>query len=374
MFLISLCSALVLIILALAMLNQREAKNAAIGFEAQNRFEIRQIYLILFCAVLVLTSSVRYGFIDTYAYKIMYTEMHGSLEYIEENPWEIEKGWLYFLYFLNLISSSPNFMLFVSALIINIAYVRTMHKYSADVAFSLIVYFCINYLDTNNGLRQFVSAAIILFAFPLLAKKKYILYALCVLLAAQLHESAYICLIFLLILPGKALNLRVCLALLVGIVFLINPALINDFLEGAFADSDSKYSMYLDKDNGMGVMRAFIIGILPLLLTFIHLRKCSKERIPISQQDALMINTLIINSAFVLMGLYMQYWARLCFYTSFAPMVLMPKLLHSFTGDRYYRLYKTIALILYIAYFCYNVYVNINYGAMKDFYVDITFA
>lgn len=369
MLLISLCTALVLITLATASFTKQEVYNAAIGFNGKTRFEINRAYLILFCAILVLTSSVRHGFIDTYAYRIMYREVRGNLDYIHENTWGIEAGWLYFLYFLNYFSSNPILMLFVSALIINVSYVRTMHKYSADVAFSLLIYFCINYLDTNNGLRQFVAAGIVILAFPLLLKKKFIVYALLVILAAQFHESVYVCLIFAFILPGKPFNFRILIALAVCAVFFIAPSIINNTLAEIFADNDSKYGMYLGNQIGMGIMRALIIGALPLALSLFHLWKCRIAHVNISKEDALLINTLVINSIFVFMGLSMQYWARLCFYTSFAPMVLIPKLLHSFTGEKYYRLYKTVAIILYFIYFSYNIYVNIVYGAMDDFYI-----
>lgn len=372
MFLISLCTALVLITLAAASSTQREVSNTAIGFEARSRLEIKRNYLILFCAILVLTSTVRHGFIDTYAYRIMYREVRNDPAYIHDNGWGIEAGWLYFLYFLNYFSSNPILMLFISALIINVAYVRVINKFSADVAFSLLIYFCINYLDTNNGLRQFVGAGLVILAFPLLLRKKYLLYALVVVLAAQFHESIYVCLLFALIVPGKPFNFRVWLALALCAVFVISPDLINDTLADFFADNDSKYGMYLDNRIGMGIMRALILGALPLALSLIHLWKCRRIRVPVSRQDAILINTLVLNSVLIFMGLYMQYWARLCFYTSFAPMILMPKLLHSLTGNRTYRLYKVIAIVLYLFFFAYNVYVNISYGAMKDFYIDFS--
>lgn len=372
MLLIILCSVLVVSILSLAAYTQRQVRSD-LGLWGQNRFLVHRSLSFLFCAVLVLTSAVRHGFIDTYAYRIMYREVRNNTEYIHDNGWGIEAGWLYILYYLNFFSANPTLMLFLSALIINAAYVSSIRKYSADVAFSLLIYFCINYMDTNNGIRQFVAAAIVLLAFPLLTKKKFVWYALCVCLAAQLHESAYVCLIFMLIAPGKPLNIRVCLALFACLVFLVAPSLVNNVLTDFFSDSDSKYGMYLSKNNGMGMMRAFIQGGIPLALSIVHLVKCRNSGISIPRQDAILLNILFLNSALVFMGLTMQYWARLCFYTSFAPIILMPKLLYSFIGDRKYTLYKGIVVLLYCIYFAYNVYVNIEYGALKDFYFDITY-
>ena len=79
---------------------------------------------------------------------------------------------------------------------------------------------------------------------------------------------------------------------------------------------------------------------------------------------------MIINSVLYIMGLYMQYWARLAFYTSFAPIVLMPKLIYNAFDKKELKLIRFIAIFCYFIFFAYNIYVNVSYGAMNSFYIE----
>ena len=121
---------------------------------------------------------------------------------------------------------------------------------------------------------------------------------------------------------------------------------------------------------GMGVPRCIVIAIVPLVLGIIYLIKKKKLKQKIDANEAALINMMIINSALYLMGMYMQYWARLAFYTSFAPIVIMPKFVDSCFVKRERNLVRFLAMLAYFFFFAYNVYVNIGYGAMDQFYIE----
>ena len=319
--------------------------------------------------VLVLVSTVRYGFIDTYAYKIMYTSSRNNLEYVNSAPWGVEAGWLYFLYILNFISSSPKLMLFIVAMFVNLAYIKMCSKYSADVLFSIFIYFCIGYMDTNNGLRQCFAASLCMLATPLAINRKYIPYAIIVAIASIFHKSAIYVLVIMLVAIGKPINIKVILLLIALLVFAFIPNTVSKFL----ADNiiNDKYSDYATKTVGMGIMRCIIIGVIPMVLSIVYTAKSKKSGVNISREESILINLTIINGVLYLMGLYMQYWARLAFYTSFAPIVLMPKLMREVIDKKGYMSLKIFAGILYFIFFAYNIYVNIQYGAIADFYIDL---
>ena len=331
-------------------------------------------YFIVFIVIVVLVSTVRYGFIDTYAYKIMYTSSRNNLNYVNSAPWGVEVGWLYLCYLLNYISRSPKLILFLSALIINLSYCKMTKKYSIDSIFSLIVYFSILFMDTNNGIRQLVAAGITTLAFPLLTRKdikSFILYLMFVYLAMQFHESAIVCLIISVVVKGNALNIKVVLTLILGIIFLVRADLVNMYIGDLF--QDSKYLFYLEFDDyGMSFLRAFIMGILPALLAILYIVKqrfLLKSKI--DSTEAILLNVLLINSVFVLMGLDMQYWARFSFYTSFAYIVLAPKLILDPFKKSNFRIVKILAISCYVVFFVYNIYVNSVYGSLNQFYIDL---
>ncbi len=372
MFLVSLCTFLYVFILFLGRNGQRRIQCPAKGFNGEWKFEINKQIFIAVASVLICTSTLRYGWIDTYAYKEMYVLSRGNLLYVNSAPYGVEAGWLYFCYLLNFISASPKLLLFVSATIIIAAYVSLIKRYSCDPIFSLIIFFCILYMDTNNGLRQMVATSIIMLAFPLLTSKKiwkYILYGVVVLFAMQLHTSAVVCFFLLFVVIGRPFNFKVKLAVIFGVVFTLAPELINDYMGEIF--SDSKYLYYLDMSGGMTFLRAFITGIFPALLTFFYLRRCKKNCIKIDYTEGILVNLLLINSMFILMGCYMAYWNRMGFYTAFAPILLIPKLSQSMFIREQRKMVKLIAICLYSLFFAYNIYVNIGYGAIDDFYISL---
>ena len=97
-------------------------------------------------------------------------------------------------------------------------------------------------------------------------------------------------------------------------------------------------------------------------------RRSNNEKI--SGGDGLLLNMTILNSALYLMGLYMQYWARLAFYTSFAPIIFLPKMIDVVCGKKHAKAVKILAFSLYLVFFAYNIYVNFAYGAISDFYIS----
>ena len=330
------------------------------------------VYLV---AVPVIVSTLRYGFIDTYAYKEMYRLSAGNWSYIFTGAgWGIETGWLFVNYCLNCISSSPKLILFLTALIINAAYMEAAQRYSEDACISFFLFFCLMYLDTNNGMRQMTAAAIVILAFPLLENRKYIPFILCVLAAYQMHNSAIVWLIIAAAVIGRPFNIRTFGALALAIAFLFMPDVITGLISDAL--SDSQYNYYLDMKGGMRLARALVTGVVPGIFTIVYYIRQKREGYEFEYSESLLINLTIINTMFILMGTYMQYWNRFAFYTFFAPIVLMPKLTRKVFGDEgYYCGIKTIMILLYFAYFSYNIYSNsgapgAGSDALQKFYIE----
>ena len=371
MLLISMCTILCIFIFCVGTDKQYIVEYPIKGFSGKWKYGLDKKILILLGIVLICVSTMRYGWIDTYAYKEMYLASRGNLAYVNSEPYGVEAGWLYFCYFLNFFSSSPKLLLFVSAAIIIGAYLSMIYRFSCDPIFSAIIFFCILYMDTNNGLRQMVAAAILMLAFPLLLNKKiwqYILYALIIFCAMQIHTSASVCFFIFLIAIGKPLNFRVKLGAIFGILFCAFPGLMSGYIGNAF--SDSKYLYYLDMSGGMTFARALVTGIVPAILAIFYLVKCKKSNIEIENNEGILINVLFVNTIFILMGCYMQYWNRMGFYTAFAPVILIPKLVYEMFVKNQRRLVKGIAITCYFLFFAYNIYVNVGYGAIKDFYIS----
>lgn len=371
MLLISICTILCILVFFVGTNKQYITEYPTKGFNGEWKFSIDKKIIISFAVVLILVSTMRYGWIDTYAYKEMYTASRGNLGYVNSTPYGVEAGWLYFCYFLNFFSASPKLLLFVSAIIIISGYIYIIQKFSCDPIFSLIIFYCILYMDTNNGLRQMAAASILIMSYPLLMSKKlwkYIAYMIIALIAMQFHTSASVCILVAIVVIGRPFNNKVKLAMIFGIIFCLSPGLMNQYIGDLF--SDSKYLYYLDMSGGMTFLRAFITGIFPAILAILYLIRCKRGNIVIEHGEGILINTLFVNSMFILMGVYMQYWNRMGFYTAFAPIVLMPKLVYELFIKEQRRLVKALAILCYFLFFAYNIYVNIGYGAISDFYIS----
>lgn len=82
------------------------------------------------------------------------------------------------------------------------SYYHFWKKYSSDYTLSMIIYICFgSFVFDLSGIRNALALAIFLFAVPYIEEKgikNIIKYLLIVLIAAQIHKSAYIC-IFILI-------------------------------------------------------------------------------------------------------------------------------------------------------------------------------
>ena len=371
MTLISICTVLCVFIFFIGTTRQYIVKSSIEGFSGKWKFKIDKKIFVIFAVILICVSTMRYGWIDTYAYKEMYLASRGDLEYVNSAPYGVESGWLYFCYFLNYFSANPKLLLFVSALIIIGGYVSVIQKFSCDPVFSLIIFYCLLYMDTNNGLRQMVAASLVIMSYPLLMDRKvwkYIAFMFVVVVAMQLHTSASVCVFIAIVVIGKPFNIRVKLAMLFGILFCFMPDIMSHYIESLF--SDSKYLFYLDMSGGMTFFRAFVTGILPANLAILYLRRCKIGNVMIRYKEGILINILFINTMFIVMGLYMQYWNRMGFYTAFAPIVLMPKLVYDMFVREQRRLVKGMAIMCYFLFFAYNIYVNIGYGAINDFYIS----
>lgn len=370
MLLISVCSIVFFLLMIMGYATQKKVSLVEEGFPDSNVYYVNnQTYFFVFL-LLVSVSTLRFGFIDTYAYKDVY-KLCANYDYVtNSNVHDMEEAWYYLNYALNQISHSPKMIIGLTAILVIGSYVFIIKKYSTDPLFSLILFFCLQYLDTNNGMRQMLAASIVIIAYHLLLQKKlwcYIGFVLLVFIGMQFHESAKITFVIALLVMGKSLNIRTLATFLISLVFVAAPSAFRSTFEQLFAE-DSYADYILGAARGMGEMRGIVVAVVPLIFTFIYVKMVKKEQI--TPTDSLMINMVVINSVFVLMGLTMQFWARLAFYTSFAPMIMMPKYINVLFPQKYRSILKPIIIVLYFIFFAYNIYKNVGYGSMDAFYAS----
>lgn len=102
----------------------------------------------------------------------------------------MEKGYVLYTQFLALFTSNPQGILIANALIITGAIFQTIKKYSPVVLLPVLLFVILDYATTLNILRQYMALSIVLFAFPFVVKRDFILFAVSCAIAASFHTSA----------------------------------------------------------------------------------------------------------------------------------------------------------------------------------------
>lgn len=136
---------------------------------------------------------------DTLGYRIMYERLSQASWDNFYNYYWTETGYevveMLFSHFLRV--DYQVFSASVYAFII-LSYYKFLDRYADDITLSLIIYVCFGYIVFDiSGLRFALSLAIFLFALPYAQKrelKNALVYFVIVLIAAQVHRGAYICL------------------------------------------------------------------------------------------------------------------------------------------------------------------------------------
>lgn len=235
-------------------------------------------------------------------------------------------------------------------------------KYSEDYWLSIFVFIAsTDYMSwMHNGMRQFLAVTIIFAATPLILKKKYVWALMLILLAATFHLSALLMIPIFLIAQGKAWNWRtwVLLAAAIAVLFFVDrfTGLLDTLL------SDTQYSNVVSdwtdwEDNGTNPVRVLIYSI-PTILSFIGLRYVHEEG------DALInmsVGLSICSTAIYLVSMVTSgiFVGRIPIYMSlYATGILLPWMIDHMFTDNSRRLVKVAAVVLYTAFFYYQMHIQ----------------
>ena len=170
----------------------------------------------------VIWAGGREWFGDTEQYRRTFLALPSTLDQIGPYLSTVRKGHgfrLFQLLFKCLISNSDVLFFVVVAAIQIICLVYVYRKYSTNYWLSIFLFIAsTDYLSWMfNGIRQFLAAAILFLCVPLIAKRRYVLAVIIVLLVSQIHTTALIFLPFIFIVNGRSWNLRT-LFFIVGVI------------------------------------------------------------------------------------------------------------------------------------------------------------
>ncbi len=213
-----------------------------------------------------------------------------------------------------------------------------------------------------NGMRQFIAVCIIFACFKWMLEKKYVPLIIAIVLAAQLHGSAYLMLPIIFLVQGKAWNKKVLFALLAVLVCLpfmseLEPY-INDFLQNTQYDDILQNEIW-SADNGTNFLRVLVYSV-PALLSLFGLRYVRKADDPV-------IN-ICVNCSVMTMAMYLVsavtsgiYIGRLPIYTTLQGYIAVPWLIDRIFEKKTAVFVKIAMIGLFLIFF----YIQLNTWGMQ---------
>lgn len=139
-----------------------------------------------------------------------------------------DPGWFVYCKLLGMISQDKQFFIFASSLVIYGAIAVYIYKYAEDIVLETVAFYTIlTFFNHMAMTAQATAVAVVLLALPLLFNRKFIKFAIVVIVASTLHQTALFCLLFipLYFLPVKKPFIIGYSCAMAFFVFALNPIL-----------------------------------------------------------------------------------------------------------------------------------------------------
>lgn len=216
------------------------------------------------------------------------------------------------------------------------------------IELSLYVYIASGmYLVSMNGVRQYLTAAIIFAATKYILDGNWKKYFLIVLFASTFHQSALVLIPIYFIIRRKAWSAITFILLFFAVLIVIG---FNQFAEVLFAAiGDTQYGHYKDfQEGGANILRV-AVDATPLVLAFIGRHKL-RELFP---QSDYIVNMALLGLIFMIISTHNWIFARFSIYFGLYQLILIAWVVKLFTKKDQKFIYYSI-LICYFIYFVYE--------------------
>jgi transmembrane protein EpsG len=304
--------------------------------------------------VLVLVSGLRSGIGDTGDYVHLY-KLIGP-EYVSSGGYE--PGFILFFRVLKIISDNPQFMIFVTSVIINVAIIWAISKYPGYFELSTFLYITSGYyLVTMNGIRQSIAAAVLFACTHFIIKGKFKSFTAAVLLASTFHTSAVILIPVYFVARNEAWSKKICKYIIVLLIALIFFQPIMDYVFTLLGDS--KYGAYKDfNEGGANIIRVAIYAV-PVFLSYIKRRQI-KEQWP---ESDVFVNITLLNFLIMCFSLYNWIFARFTIYFQLYGIVLLAYIIKSIPRreEKNFLYYGLVTCYFIFFYYEHVITLNIVY-------------
>ena len=273
-------------------------------------------WIFMVIAILVFFSGTRTGVGDTGMYKHSYTILVANPTLSNSSG---DFGFTLFNIILTMFSRDPQTIVFVTALITNVANIYIFRKYKSAMELQVFMYIAAGYFTvTMNGMRQCLAASLLFLCTPLILKGKLKKFTVCVLLISTIHQSALIMLPIYFLVKMKPWTKKFYLIIMVACVGILLYDVISPYLFKALENTN--YGYYSGFEEGGSSLLRTIVNLVPIGLAYIK-RDELKKKWP---ESDIFVNLALINSIFVAFGMTNWIFNRFTIYFQLYNFILLP--------------------------------------------------
>ncbi len=321
------------------------------------------------CIGMICVAGLRHGYVDTRLYRLGFIGMDVksilSLDYILDSEGK-DKGFYILNAIIKLIYDDSQFFLFLlSAVTVGLLF-WGIYNNIEDKFLGIFLFVTVGcYLDTMNGVRQYLASAILFFFLPkLIEKRQFFRYLILVLLASTIHGSALLFIPVYFIATKKSWSVyTVFLIGIMGLLFVFFNTGVGNALAELLEDTsygEDYGQMLLDGNTSTNLLRPFIAAV-PLALSLYNFQLNKETQGERTARNDINFNMALVSFFCWLFSARVLYFYRLAIY--FQPYVILLicdeiKAMRSKSEKSYVRY---ITIILYLIYFLYTLYIMGNH-------------
>ena len=324
------------------------------------------VYMLLAALWMAAFAFLRTSYNDTGAYirnfqnAMSLEEGFSSGTYLDwiENPLSI-----FYRDLLRRFTDNYHIYFLIPAVLQAVGIVKLCKYHSVNPAMSLMLYFCLGtYVMLNlAAFKQGTAMGILLLALPFALRKRYVPYAVLVMIATLFHFYAIVYLLVPLLF-GKPWGRTTWLVVLAAVATLLTY---ESTLGALMAQVDEMggdiAAEELFDGNSINVLRVAVYWV-PGLLALVFRRHVNHNS---TRMENLFVNMSILCACVLSIGLAegANLYGRMAGYFEIAIAIAMPYIIHKIFNRRSERLVSGVATLLFLGYFCYEFAISKNFGA-----------
>lgn len=283
---------------------------------------------------------------DEYAYRARF-DMFDSLSWREAISVQPNEPLIALLCYVStrLFDTNQGF-LFLSSIVVLLPIITSFAKYSIDFAYAIILLFATGQLySTFNGIAQFVSAAIFLFAIPYIYKRQFWKYLFVVIICCMFHTAAIVLIPIYFIALNRTDSVKGIVTSLIALVFIIIAYNSLETIINVTGMLDNYMEIVVEGHHGVNII-TIAINCVPAILALVTGKFTKDDKV-----TTIFANMCVLHSLIYIASFMDVYIARFAIYTYTFVALYLSRVTKVFSNE--FKIIFRIGSVVLYAVVCY---------------------